>query len=93
MKVPIFYPIHCIFTTYVCTTLWVGKLIETSKKCLHGVISICAPVVMHVFGWSFKTYFGLQWDVKVNEKFSNLFSRYLEGDPKLHIKNKYEHHV
>ena len=93
MKVPICYPIYCIFTSQVCTTLWVEKLIETSEECLFGVTGICSSVSMQVFSWSFKTHFGIQCDVKVNEKISNLFSRYLEGGPKLFIRNKYEYHV
>ena len=64
MKVPIFYPIYFIFTTQVCTTSWVGKLIGTNEKCIYGINGIR----MHVFGWSFKTHFGLQWDVKIKIK-------------------------
>ena len=93
MKVPTFYPIYCIFTSQVCTTLWVERLIGTSEECVYSVIGICASVSMRVFGWSFRTHFGLQWGVKLNEKFSNLFSRYLEWGSSLNIKDKYEHHV
>ena len=32
-----------------------------------------ASVSMCVFDWSFKTHFGLQWGVKLNEKCSNSF--------------------
>ena len=93
MNVPIFHPIFCIFINQVCTTLWVGMLIKTSKKCVYGIIGICASVHMHVFGWSYKTHFGLQKVVKVNKKFSNLFYRYLEEGPRLCVKIKYECHV
>ena len=79
MKVPIFYPIYCIFISQVCTTLWVGRLIGTCEECVYGVIGICASISMQVFGWSFKTHFRFQWGVKVNEKFSNSLSRYLQG--------------
>ena len=47
-----------------------------------------ASVGMHVFSWSFKIHFGLQWGVKVNEKFSNLLSRYLEGGSKIVYKGQ-----
>ena len=79
MKVPIFYPTCCIYTCQVCTTFWVGKLIETSKECIYGIIGIRVSVHMHVFRWSPNTYFGLQEGVNIYEKNSNLFFRYLEG--------------
>ena len=66
------YPIYCIFTSPVCTTLWVGKLIGITEECVYGVIGVYMSGSMHVFGWSFKTYFGLQWGVKLNKKISNL---------------------
>ena len=93
MKVSIFYPKYCIFTSQVCATFLLGGLIGTSEKCIYGVIGICASVSMHVLGMSSKTHFGLQRGVKVHEKFSNLFSRYLEGRSRLCTKDKYEHCV
>ena len=62
------YPKYCIYSTQVCTTFWIWRIIERSKKCVYGIIGISVSVCMCVFRWSFKTYFGLQKDAKVYEK-------------------------
>ena len=86
MKVSIFYSIYCIFTSQVCTTIWLGKLIGTSGECIYCVN-------LSVFGWSFKTHFGLQWGVKKIKNFQTYFLGTWKGGSKLYIKDKYECHV
>ena len=55
-------------------------------KSMYGVICICVSVCMCVFVWISKTYFGLQREVRMHVRISNLFSRYLGGRSKMGIK-------
>ena len=56
----------------------------------HWHLCVC----QYAFIWlELQNTFWVQWGVKVNEKFSNLFSRYQEGGCTLCIKDKYKLHV